>query len=87
MITILKENFNNEVDMIYNHQAQNEDEVIMGAQPVEKPVGEDLENINKNLEEYSAFVGNTDAISEASKEADSQSSEEVDNEFLDDLGC
>jgi hypothetical protein len=87
MITILKENFNNEVDMIYNHQAQNEDEVIMGAQPVEKPVGEDLENINKNLEEYSTFVGNTDAISEASKEADSQSSEEVDNEFLDDLGC
>lgn len=87
MVTILKENFNNEVDMIYNHQAQNEDEVIMGAQPVEKPTGEDLENINKNLEEYSAFVGNTDAISEASKEADAQSSEEVDNEFLDDLGC
>lgn len=87
MITILKENFNKEVDMIYNHEARNEDEVIMGAQPVEKPTTEDLENINKNLEEYSDFVGNTDAIGEASKEADSQSAEEVNNEFLDDLGC
>ena len=87
MVTILKENFNKEVDMIYNHQAQNEDEKIIGVQPVEKPSSEEVNNINKNLEEYTEFTGNPDVISAASKEADSQSTEDVNNEFLNDLGC
>jgi hypothetical protein len=88
MTTIMKgDDFNNKVNMIYNHEAENEDEKIIGVQSVETPTSEEKEKIDQNLQEYTDFTNDKDAILKASQEADNSSVEDIDNEFFNSLGC
>jgi hypothetical protein len=87
MVEITRDNFKDKVSMVYKTNAENENERIVGGKIVEEPTNEEKKNIEDNFNEYVDFTQDTESIKQASKEAEEQSSEDIDDEFFNDLGC
>ena len=81
--TIRKQDFSKAVVTMYD----NESDIIVGAKEIAKPTTAEKKLIAQNQTEYVKFADDTEVIAASEKEAREQSADDINNEFLDTLGC
>jgi ADP-glucose pyrophosphorylase len=82
-ITILKKDFSKMVKSVYDTQAN----IEIGVKDVPAPSAEEKELITKNVDLQINFLTDKDAKEAARLEATNQSADDINNEFLNGLGC
>jgi hypothetical protein len=82
-ITILKKNFSKMVKSVYDTQAN----IEIGVKNVPAPSTEEKELITKNADLQINFLTDKDAKEAARLEATNQSADDINDEFLNGLGC
>ena len=81
--TIRKQDFNKAVVMMYDNQSK----AVIGTKKVTKPTKAEESLIKENVQSYQSFTDDAAAITQAETEAREQSSEDIDNDFINGLGC
>lgn len=82
-MTITKNNFQKMVQSIYDKES----DITVGAQQTPVPTTEEKELITKNADLQINFLTDKDAKEAARLEATNQSADDINNEFLNGLGC
>ena len=65
----------------------NQSKAVIGTKKVTKPTKAEESLIKENVQSYQSFTDDAAAITQAETEAREQSSEDIDNDFINGLGC